>query len=127
LLIGFGGTQGKLGADKDTYVSKVDYFTELVKVAGFQKGTVVLVTPSFSGIVDISTFYCNFKCIFNENSAMLTGNYALPYILTHPEMCGGLVAVAPAASGIVPQSRLKALQVPYKFYYDWLFEITNLL
>jgi len=55
LSTGFGGTQGKLGADKDTYVSKVDYFTELVKVAGFNKSTVVLVTPSFSGKLYFST------------------------------------------------------------------------
>jgi len=47
---------------------------------------------------------------------MPTGNYALPYIFTYPEMCGGLVAVAPAVSDIVPQSRLKALQVLYKFF-----------
>jgi pimeloyl-ACP methyl ester carboxylesterase len=41
----------------------------------------------------------------------MSGNYALPYILTHPEMMAGFVVISPAASGIVPPSKVKALQV----------------
>lgn len=41
----------------------------------------------------------------------MSGNYALPYILTHPEMMAGFVVISPAASGIVPPSKVRALQV----------------
>nr|CAH0104648.1 unnamed protein product [Daphnia galeata] len=47
----------------------------------------------------------------------MSGNYALPYILTHPEMMAGFVVISPAASGIVPPSKVKALQVPTILIY----------
>lgn len=66
-------------------MSKVEYFTLLSRALNLDKA--ILVSPSMSG------------------------HYALPFVLTHPEMFAGLVPIAPAASGIVPPSRLRALQV----------------
>lgn len=84
---GFGKTTTALDGIRDNYVSKVDYATTLVKELQLQKKQIILVSPSMSG------------------------NYALPYILTHPEMMAGFVVISPAASGIVPPSKVRALQV----------------
>ncbi len=59
----------------------------LVKELEIKKGKLILVSPSMSG------------------------NYGLPYVLTEPEMCAGLIPISPAASGIVPPSKVRALQV----------------
>ena len=68
------------------FVSKVQFMTALFK----NMTNVVLVAPSMSG------------------------HYAIPFALTKPEVLAGLALVAPAASNIVPQSKLKALQVKLK-------------
>ena len=65
----------------------MDYLTTLVNKLQIKKHNLVLVSPSMSG------------------------NYGLPYVLTHPEMCAGFVPISPAASGIVPPSKVRALQV----------------
>lgn len=87
LITGFGKTTTTLDGIRDNYVNKVDYMTTLMKELQLKEKQIVLVSPSMSG------------------------NYALPYILTHPEMVAGFVVISPAASGIVPPSKVKALQV----------------
>lgn len=84
---GFGKTPTKLDGIPENYVSKVDYMVHLVKELEIPKGKLVLVFPSMSG------------------------NYGLPYVLTEPEMCAGVIPISPAASGIVPPSKVRALQV----------------
>ena len=90
VFAGFGKTTKKL-EDLPAFVSKVKFLTDFNDKAKLKK--IILVTPSMSG------------------------SYALPWMLTSPELFAGVVAIAPTSSGIVPQSRLRAFQVPTLLIY----------
>ena len=64
----------------------MDYLATLVNELNIEKHKLVLVSPSMSGA------------------------YALPYVLKHPEMFAGFVPIAPVGSGL-PHNDLRALQV----------------
>lgn len=66
-------------------MSKVDFLTQFVSQV--QLSNVILVSPSMSG------------------------SYSLPYVLTHAQNVAGYVPIAPTATGIVPPSKVRALQV----------------
>lgn len=85
LSVGFGKTPAKLDGVADYYMSKVEYLSRLVEKLKLKQ--MIMVSPSMSG------------------------NYGLPYVLSYPELIAGFVPIAPAATGIVPPSKVRALQV----------------
>lgn len=71
----------------------MEYLTELVKQ--LEVKNMIMVSPSMSG------------------------NFGLPFVLTYPELIAGFVPIAPAATGIVPPSKVRSFKVrtPKHFLY----------